>query len=265
MEGIIFDIKKYAVHDGPGIRTTVFFKGCPLNCLWCHNPESHVPDPEILRVRRKVAMNEFRECDELIGKRISVHDLVAEIEKDLLFYEESGGGVTFSGGEPFLQTEFLLSTLRECKERNISTVIDTSGFTEFENIKKVLSVTDLFLYDLKIIDDGEHWKYTGVSNQLILENLIKLSKLTKNYRVRIPLIPLITDRPENLSQIVKFLQKLNTLPEIDVLPYNEICAGKYERFNRKYELGEMVTQSEEKLSEIVCYLEKNGFKVKVKG
>ena len=265
MTGIIFDIKKYAVHDGPGIRTTVFLKGCPLNCNWCHNPESKTAEPEYLKVRRKIAADKFIDSEELIGREITVEELLQEIQKDILFYEESDGGVTFSGGEPFVQTDFLYSLIKKSKSRDIHTAVDTSGFTSFSNIEKVLPYTDLILYDLKVMDELEHKKYTGVSNKPIHQNLTNLSKSGANYRVRVPLIPGITDTDRNIREVINFLQSLSKLPVVDLLPYNEICEGKYERFNRKYDLDNLETQSQDKLESIVKLFSGEGLKVSLRG
>ncbi|MBU1101205.1 MAG: glycyl-radical enzyme activating protein [Bacteroidetes bacterium] len=263
--GVIFDIKKYAIHDGPGIRTTVFMKGCPLNCWWCHNPESQKVAPEEILVRRKVSKEDFVEKHELVGREITTIDLMKEIKKDLLFYDESGGGVTFSGGEPFMQLDFLLELLQQSKNIDIHTAIDTSGYTSFSNFEKVFDQTDLFLYDLKIMDEDEHIKYTGVSNKIILKNLQSLAAITSKFRIRIPLIPGVTDTRKNLERISKFLSELKNIPRIDVLPYNEICEGKYERFQQKYELGKLEVQSDAKLDDISRYLIDEGFKVKLRG
>jgi pyruvate formate lyase activating enzyme len=265
LTGVIFDLKKYAVHDGPGIRTTVFLKGCPLNCAWCHNPESMIAEPETLKVKRRVIGGSIRENEEVIGRRISISDLIKEIEKDLLFYDESKGGITFSGGEPFMQTEFLLEALRETKLRDINTAIDTSGYTNYSNFQKVIPFTDLFLFDLKVMDDEVHQKYTSVSNKLILENLEKLSESDVRLRVRIPLIPKITDTEKNINDVLSFLSTLKKNLPVDLLPYNEICEGKYERFNRNFELKKAATQSDSQLESIKEQFTKNGFEVKLRG
>ena len=148
-KGIIFDIKKYALHDGPGIRTTVFLKGCPLNCWWCHNPEGQNPEPERFLTNQTVN-------HEIIGREVTVDEVIAEIEKDRIFYDESGGGATFSGGEPLMQPDFLKNLLTACQIRDISTVLDSCGYAAWEIIEKIKDKVDLFLYDLKMIDDKKH-------------------------------------------------------------------------------------------------------------
>jgi len=168
-EGIIFDIKRYAINDGPGIRTTVFLKGCPLNCWWCHNPEGINLNIEKLNINKKI--NTKINQKEKIGYKINVKDLTNELLKDYIFYKESGGGVTFSGGEPLIQIDFLHSILLECKKNNIKTAIDTCGYSTIKKIDKIYDYVDLFLYDIKFIDEKQHLKYTGKSNEKILSNL----------------------------------------------------------------------------------------------
>ena len=204
--GIIFNIQRFAIHDGPGIRTTVFFKGCPLRCWWCHNPESHKILPEKFdgcNLRRGFDHSFSMSKDE-IGKEISVDELMSEIVKDRVFYEESGGGVTFSGGEPLMQDKFLIESLKKCNTLGIHSAVDTSGYTSEGVIDRVSNYADLFLYDLKLMNDDVHQKYTGVSNQIILKNLIELDQLGKKIVIRIPIVPEITDTNENLFAIRGF-------------------------------------------------------------
>ena len=188
MQGIIFDIKHYAIHDGPGIRTTVFLKGCPLGCWWCHNPESRSGDIFQYKKQEKIE-GRIVEQIETIGKNYTVPEVMKEIEKDIVFFEESGGGVTFSGGEPFKQTEFLKELLKCCKKQEIHTCVDTTGYVKTDQLEKAALFTDLFLFDLKHFDDKMHIKYTGVSNKQILENLQLLDEMGKSVQIRYPLIP----------------------------------------------------------------------------
>ncbi len=265
--GIVFDINKYSVHDGPGIRTTVFFKGCPLNCLWCHNPESKklAPETTVKITRKKLLSLSYSETKDVVGREVTVDEVMKEIIKDRMFYEESGGGVTFSGGEPMMQPDFLKSLLIKCKELEINTAVDTSGYAGKEAFKKIINYVDLFLFDIKIIDEQEHINYTGVSNKLILENLKYLSEAGKNIRIRIPLIPDITDTKKNLMQIAEVLSSLKNITKIDLLPYNELSESKYKRFDKNNCLKNKKMQPEEKLNKIVKLLETYGYNISLRG
>lgn len=266
MNGIIFDIKKFALHDGPGIRTTIFLKGCPLDCWWCHNPESIRRLPEKIDIVPISTSNKICEQEsELFGKEYSVEEILTEIKKDLLFYEESSGGVTFSGGEPLIQNQFLAEALSECKAAGIHTAVDTSGYAGKNLFTRIYDNTDLFLFDLKIIDEDRHKEFTGVSNKLILNNLRTLSKRGDKVIVRIPLIPGITDTEKNLSDISQFLMKLENIKRIDLLPYNEIAESKYKRFNKPSRLGNLKTQDEDKLNKIKNYFGDPRFEVSLRG
>ncbi len=245
MEGIIFDIKRYAVHDGPGIRTTVFMKGCWLNCRWCHNPESKNAEPELIEVETKFG------CDEIqFGKKVSVEEIMKEVLKDSVFYEQSKGGVTFSGGEPLYQIEFLKSLLTESKKHNIHTAVDTSGYAPVDSFDLIYEYTDLFLYDLKLFDEKLHIEYTGQSNKQIIKNLKHLDELGEKVTLRIPLIPGITDTKDNLLLIINFVHKLKNLKRIDLLPYNKIGESKYSRFKISDNIGKLQSQSIDYLLEI---------------
>lgn len=186
MKGIIYDIKHYAIHDGPGIRQTIFFKGCSLACWWCHNPESMDPKPFSFIKIIKSGGNKCQEKKETVGEYFTVDELLAEIEKDILFYEESGGGVTFSGGEPFVQFPFLVEMLMACRNKDIHTCVDTSGQVAKEKLLKVAELCDLFLFDIKHIDSEMHKKYTGIGNELILSNLKMLDEMGQKIWIRLP-------------------------------------------------------------------------------
>jgi pyruvate formate lyase activating enzyme len=251
--GIIFNINKYAVNDGPGIRTTVFLKGCPLNCQWCHNPESRYSAVEQSNSEnlKKILNLPLSDTKNTIGLVVTADEVMKEVLKDSLFYEESGGGVTFSGGEPMMQPEFLYTLLCRCKEKGIHTAIDTSGYASTESFKRIAEVTDSFLFDLKIIDNKLHIKYTGVPNRLIHENLTTLDDLGKELRIRIPLIPGITDTEENLDDVIRFIKLLKNATNIDLLPFNELIDGKYRRLEKKLELQNLKTQSDDILNQIL--------------
>ncbi len=224
MEGTIFKIKRYALHDGPGIRTTVFFKGCPLSCRWCHNPEGIDPRPQTTSRRTSSG-----EIDETVGTAIDAEELIRQIENDRLFYDESGGGVTFSGGEPLAQPQFLEAVLAACNHREIHAALDTSGFASGDVVDRILPRLQLVLFDLKLMDLRQHLRYTGVSNRIILENLERIADSQTPLRIRIPLIPGITDGNGNLDQIRRFAGTLKTLQGVDLLPYHRIGGEKYRR------------------------------------
>ena len=264
MQGIIFDIKHFAIHDGPGIRQTVFFKGCPLSCWWCHNPESRSADIfsyENEEILEGVKVSETK----TVGNKISLDEVMKEIEKDLVFFEESGGGVTFSGGEPLLQYNFVMALLKECKKLDIHTCIDTTGNIKSEKIENVASLTDLFLYDLKHIDDSKHIKYTGVSNKLILNNLRMLDEMGKEIWIRFPLIPGINDNENNLLRMMDFLSKLKNRPPINILPYHKIGSQKYERFGIDYKMKSVEEPDNDYVNKIKNMFIDAGFTTSVGG
>ena len=226
--GFIYDIRRFCIHDGPGIRTTVFFKGCPLSCCWCHNPESRSAEIQHAEKEEKVGLNVFT-FPEVIGWHITPDKLLKEIEKDLFFYEESGGGVTFSGGEPLLQPDFLYEIISFCKSVNIHTAVDTCGFAKKEILQKISGIADLFLFDLKIMNDVQHKKHTGVSNAVILENLTFLLTSDASVNVRIPVIPDITDGAENIGAMIDFLSSFSHKPPVTLLPFHNTASQKYIR------------------------------------
>lgn len=232
LKGLIFDIRRFSVHDGPGIRTTVFFKGCPLECGWCHNPESRHPGPEVSE--KILPLDGYaHKTTEVTGQWMTVAELFSEIRRDALFYDQSEGGVTFSGGEPFMQPGFLKAILSECKEAGIQTAIDTSGYAGFTDILEAGELTDLFLYDLKLADDEDHLKYTGVSNTSIIDNLRYLLSAGKPVQIRIPIVPGITGTQKNINGLINLIHQLNRTPlrGISLLPYHTLGQRKYHRFN----------------------------------
>ncbi|NQU33314.1 MAG: glycyl-radical enzyme activating protein [Bacteroidetes bacterium] len=236
MLGTIFDIKHFSIHDGPGIRQTIFFKGCPLSCWWCHNPESR--SNEITDVEKEETLDGVKICDtETIGKLYSVDQLMAEVIKDIVFFEESGGGVTLSGGEPLQQHEFVLELLKECRKMEINTCVDITGNVNAGILSNIASYTDLFLYDLKHIDDVQHIKYTGVSNKQILSNLKLLDEMGKDVWIRFPLIPGINDDESDFLRLMEFLSKLKNTHPISLLPYHKIGRHKYSRYGIEYKMN----------------------------
>ncbi len=300
IRGCVFDIKKYAIHDGPGIRTTVFFKGCPLKCRWCHNPESWNRNPEPgFRIGRcakcgrcvevckeqaislaengpltnPAACTACGECvsaclssaREIIGRAMTVSQVVEEIKKDTIFYDQSGGGATFSGGEPLMQAEFLLALLEQCRNQGIHTAVDTTCHAKLEIIQKVARHTDLFLCDLKHMDREVHRDFTGVDNDSVLYNIRWLSEAGKRIVIRIPIVPGFNNDPANIEMTAEFARSLGTVEKIDVLPYNRGAREKSGRLTAEFDLMEPDIPDDEKMAVIVQTLEDYGFEVKIGG
>lgn len=250
MRATIFDIERNSFVDGPGIRTTVFFKGCNLKCAWCHNPESQCFKPQIMFYKDKckgcgkckeVCPYNLENCDlcgkctlycpvdarEVCGREYTVDEVFDEVVKDKSYYDNSGGGVTFSGGECMLQIDFLEAVLKKCKENGIHTAVDTAGHVAFEQFERILPYTDLFLYDVKCFDTEKHKKYVGVENDLILQNLERLLKLGVKVWIRIPIISDVNDSVEEIEGIKRFLDKIGNPEKIELLPYHAMGEHKY--------------------------------------
>jgi len=298
--GFVFDIKKYAIHDGPGIRTTVFFKGCPLHCQWCQNPESWEIHPELgFRTNRCIRCGQcvqicnqkaitFTEdqpvtdvdiCNlcgecvdaclagarEIIGRLTTVSEVMAEVEKDVVFYDQSDGGVTFSGGEPLMQPEFLLALLNQCQVQQIHTAVDTSCYAEPEIVESISRKTDLFLCDLKHMDNEKHERFTGVGNNLILDNIKLLSEVGKKIIIRIPVIPGFNDDQSNIEATGKFAASLPSLSSIDILPYNRGGMEKSSRLSAESKIMQAETPDEEKMNSFAKFLDNFGLQVRIGG
>lgn len=264
-KALIFDIKRFAIHDGPGIRVTVFLKGCPLGCWWCHNPESRFQKPQIVMREQKLNGRTFR-VQELIGREISANHLMQEILKEKAFMDESGGGVTFSGGEPLLQTEFLIEMMKHCREQGIHTALDTTGYASKDIMRKVMSWPDLFLYDLKHLDDDIHKKYTGVSNKLILDNLKLIHDSGKDVVIRFPVIPGINDDKAHVKALKVFFKKeLPQIRRLDLLPYHNIARHKYEAFSMPDKMRSVDEQKKEDLEKLKAAFKEGGLDVSIGG
>jgi pyruvate formate lyase activating enzyme len=298
--GKIFDIKKYAIHDGPGIRTTVFLKDCPMSCWWCHNPEGLQKVPKVIydhhrcigchdcekacpadaiSVSSAGLVTDNRLCTacglcvdrcsaearKMSEQILTVSQLMAIIHEDILFYDESGGGVTFSGGEPLLQPDFLIEALSACGRSDIHRVIDTSGYASRTDLAQVASHTDLFLYDLKCIDSKTHRQYTGVPNNVILDNLVLLHDLGVEIIVRIPLIPGFNDDVESISQIRRFLLPLENIHEIHILPYHEYQKNKYCKLDIPYLADHFTPPTQAYVFNALKAFEQDGYQVKLGG
>lgn len=263
MKGILFSTKKYAIHDGPGIRVTFFLKGCPLNCMWCHNPEGI--SPEITEVERvdRIGEKEFRRMEK-VGKEYSVKDLLDVAERERVFFEHSGGGVTFSGGEPMMQHEFLAAALDAMRKAGIHTAVDTSGMAKEVQFREILPITSLFLYDIKHVDENKHRHYTGVTNRQILDNYRFLIGAGADVIARVPVIPGVNDDEKSLNAIMDFIGE-NQAPNllgIDLLPFHRIGSSKYTRFSMEYRMGKTEQLPEERLLEIAGLFSGIGVKVR---
>lgn len=289
-KGTVFNIQKMSIHDGPGIRTTVFFKGCPLRCIWCSNPESQKVGKEVacfqarcvncgycaavcpkglIEKQPPFAITSREECDlcgvcvkecctnakKIIGEDYAAEELVEEIMKDKSFYDSSGGGATFSGGEPLSQAEFLIEALKLCKEKGVHTAIETTGMAPSDALLEAAKYLDLIFYDIKHTDDEIHKEVTGVSNVQILENLKKVAKVHDNIVVRIPVIPGINDDDENIGKTADFAAGLG-IGRLELLPYHNLGEVKYGQLGRKYSLPDIKTPDEKRMAFIASTAEK---------
>jgi len=299
--GLVFDIKKFSLHDGPGIRTSIFLKGCPLSCAWCHNPEGISSDRQLTyradrciecgschdicpeQAIHRSADGKFlitlQDCDycglcadecatgarELIGREMTPADLMVEILKDVTFYDESQGGVTFTGGEPLLQVGFLGRMLEECQRAGIHTAVDTTGLVAPKALAKVRDRVGLFLYDLKLMDEGRHREFTGVSNKLILANLRRLSAAGSEITVRVPVIPGINDDTANIALTGEFVSSLAGTHQVEILPYHNTAIEKYGRLGLEYSLPAGMLATGESMDEIAAQLSGFGLQVTIGG
>jgi len=294
-KGLIFDLQKFSVHDGPGIRTTVFLKGCPLDCWWCHNVESQQAQREpmlrgdlctgcgacvsrcpeqAVRLEQGRAETDLERCVRcgscvvvcpengrtICGTEMSVAEVIEEVSKDRVFYERSGGGVTLSGGEPLAQIDFLAEVLAAGKQAGLHTAVDTSGYAPWEHFERILPLTDLFLYDLKILDEAIHRTFTGVPNRLILENLCRLAAATDQIFIRYPVIPSINDGAEHVARVVDFLRTVR-FRQINLLPYHQLGRGKAEQLGRAYRMEGVVPPPPEELDRVRRQFTDAGFTV----
>jgi len=295
--GVVFDIKHYAIHDGPGIRTTVFLKGCPLDCAWCHNPESKSPRPEFMwwparcigcrscvegcpegavSIGERLVIDEelcvgcgacvegcYAEALELVGVEMSVEDVMKEVLRDSEFYRESGGGVTFSGGEPLMQPMFLAELLRACRGEGLHTAVDTSGHADPAALKKIIDHTDLFLYDVKHMDPELHRRYTGATNELALQNLTLLRG--RQVVIRTPIVPEVNDDEDNIMHMGEFVSSLS-FTEICLLPYHRVGSEKAQRLNGETPLPFVAEPpTKESLERLCGVLTGYGLNVKIGG
>ena len=298
--GLVFNIQKYSVHDGPGIRTTVFLKGCPLHCPWCHNPEGISRQREIVVLENRcIGCGQCRlacrygtvipgdgalpprseVCElcgacveacptqgrQLVGQEVSVSQVLEAVLRDRIFYEDSGGGVTFSGGEPLSQPDFLRRLLEACRERNLHTTVDTCGLARQEDLLAVAALTDLFLYDLKFMDDAKHRRYTGVSNGLIRDNLRALGRVHRQIWVRVPIIPGINDDHADLQAAACFAATVPGVRQVNLLPFHRTGLPKSHRLGQDSPLAGLQPPAAESMKRAVEIFAAVGLAVKTGG
>ena len=293
---LVFNIQKFSTHDGDGVRTSIFFKGCPLRCRWCHNPESQRFAKEMIFHRHKCTAcgrcvakcpqgaNSltggrlvfdrsrctacgvcadwcFNECREIAGREYTVEELVREAKKDLIFYDQSGGGVTLSGGEVLSSDiDYIEELCRRLKSEGISVFVDTSGCTDYENIRRLLPYVDIFLYDVKLMDPQKHMDYIGADNSLILGNLVRLSRDGGGIYLRLPIIDGVNADEEFIGSLIDFVKKNDiAVRQVNLLPYHEIGKGKYSALDRIYNGNGMAEPGDGVMRHLKTMLETHGF------
>lgn len=247
-KGRIFDIQRYSIHDGPGIRTIVFLKGCNFRCKWCCNPESQ---------NKEIETMQYNGLPKVMGKDVTVGEVMEEVIRDSVYYRYSGGGLTLSGGEALLQPDFASSLLMAAKHEGFTTAIESTGDADFEMIReKILPYLDVFLMDIKHINSEKHFKFTGKHNEMLLENAKKIGSTGQNLIIRVPVIPNFNDSIEEISDIVNFAKGINGVKEINLLPYHPYGVDKYNGLGRKYTLGDLIPPSREHMETLVSVANK---------
>ncbi len=255
-KGRIFDIQRFSVHDGPGIRTIVFLKGCFLRCKWCCNPESQNYEIEEMIVDGK---------PKTVGRDVTVEEVMQTVKRDMQFYRRSGGGLTLSGGESLSQPEFALALLKAAKENGINTAMESTGFNTYEIIETLLPYLDLYLLDIKHMDSKKHEAFTGRPNQLILENARKIAQNAKKLIIRVPVIPTFNDTVEEITAIARFAKTLKNVEEVHLLPYHRLGQDKYKELGREYLLPDLVPPTPEKMETLLKAVETQGLKCQIGG
>jgi pyruvate formate lyase activating enzyme len=296
VEGIVFDVQRFSIHDGPGIRTTVFLKGCTLRCFWCQNPEGIHPKPEIMFYPErcigcgnclvacaqkahtlqngqhifdrqkcvacgKCAETCYAGALKIAGRLMTAEEVVKEVLRDRAFYEASGGGVTLSGGEPLLQHEFSKAILEQCKAEGIHTAIETAANCRWTDLSSILAATDLVMMDIKHLDPTKHRRFTGVTNQTILKNAEKLAETGKPLIIRVPVIPEVNDTSEEIGAIAKFIQPFPNLQYLELLPFHRLGEGKYYALGLRYAASNLSAPSMERMAALKAEAEKTGIQV----
>ncbi len=254
--GRIFNIQRFSIHDGPGIRTIVFFKGCVLRCRWCCNPESQRFNVETMIENGK---------EKVVGEDVSVREVMKTVMRDVPYYRRSGGGLTLSGGECLCQGEFARALLQAAKENGINTAIESAATISYDVIESLLPFLDLYLMDIKHIDSEKHKLFTGKGNELILENAKKIAENARQVIVRVPVVPTFNDTEEEISRIAEFARSLKTVSEIHLLPYHSFGSVKYEGLGRDYLMGDIESPSNEKMLSLKRVAEKSSLKVQIGG
>ncbi len=256
VKGRIFDIQRFSIHDGPGIRTIIFLKGCPLRCRWCCNPESQSFDFETMTLGGKVKS---------VGRDVTVGEIMQEIVSDMPYYRRSGGGVTLSGGECLMQPEFSAAILEAVKDYGLNTAVESTGCADFSKIELLLPHLDLYLMDIKHTDSEKHKAFTGVGNELILQNAKKIAEKAKKLIIRVPVIPTFNDTPQEIRNIARFAKSLPGVEEIHLLPYHRLGQDKYEGTGRQYTLKEIVPPTEEHMNMLLEVAISEGLKAQIGG
>ena len=254
--GRIFNIQRFSIHDGPGIRTIVFFKGCVMRCAWCCNPES-----QDFRIQSMIEGGK----EKTVGYDVTVDDIMPEILSDMPYYARSGGGVTLSGGEVLVQADFASELLRECKSQGLHTAIESAASLPYSEIEKLLPYLDLYLMDIKHMDTVKHKEYTGVGNERILENARKIAKSGVELIIRTPIIPGFNDTPGEVEAISRFAASLDGVKEYHLLPYHRVGIDKYDGLGRKYTLNDIEPPTREKMEHLLSVAEQSGLKCQIGG
>lgn len=256
VKGRIFDIQRYSIHDGGGIRTIVFLKGCPLRCKWCCNPEGQHYNVEKMTLGGK---------EKIVGQDVTVGEIIDIVERDRIYYRRSGGGLTLSGGEALTQPDFAVALLKTAKERGINTAMESTGFADFSVISRYLPYLDLYLMDIKHMNSAKHKEFTSQPNELILENAKKITDAGARLIVRTPVIPTFNATKEEIGEIAKFASSLKGVTQMHILPYHRIGTDKYKGLNRDYSLTGIEPPSKELMNELLEVVNSYGLKGQIGG